>query len=91
MLQIHLSADAEHLVGVHALHIFHRGFAPAGAAQVLVEVVEELLHVVGDLASQPAAHLPADAKGKVEAVGLRQSRKQPAAVSSSQGFRSRGE
>ena len=74
VLQVHLSADAEHLGGVHALHVFHRGFFPAGAAQVLVEVVEELLHVVGDLTPQPAAHLPADGEGKVEAVGLRQGR-----------------
>ena len=52
VIQIQLSPSAEHLAGVHALHIFQRGFLPAGLLQIHVEGVEELLYVVRNLTPQ---------------------------------------
>ena len=72
MFQIHLSPGAEHLAGIHPLHILQRGFTPAGSLQVFVETCEELLHVVWDLTPQPAAHVRADDEGQIETIGLRQ-------------------
>ena len=72
MIQVRLPANAEHLVGVHALDILERGLAPTIQAQILVQAVEEPLHVVGNQTPQPAAHLPARGEGQVESACLRE-------------------
>ena len=72
VLEVYLTPDGEHFAGVDARHVFQRGFASTGAAQILVQVVEERLHVMRHLTPEPATYLPAHVERKGEAVGLRQ-------------------
>ena len=72
VVEIRLSANAEHLAGVHALDVVERGTAPTVQAQPLVQAVQEPLHVVGNERPQPAAHLLTRGEGQVEAACLRE-------------------
>ena len=72
MIQIRLPANAEHLAGVHTLDVFERDTAPTGQAQILIQAVEEPLHVVGNQTPQPVAHLLTRGEGQVEVAGLRE-------------------
>ena len=70
---VHLPSDPKHLLVVNLFYVLGRSGDPAGVAQVLVKDVEEALHMVGNLAAQPPAHLLADRGWQVEVIGLRQS------------------
>ena len=55
VVEIHLPANAEHLAGVHALDVLERGDArTVRAPEVLVQAVEEPLHVVGSRLADPS-------------------------------------
>ena len=72
VFQICLSAYGQHVMGVHTVDVFPGGRAPAAAAQMLVQMVEEQLHMVGYQVAQAPTHGRTHIGGELEAVGLRQ-------------------